>query len=197
MRGQRRTEQVLIKGEKRKGEAPGKPKIRRIVVGDVPLQRQIEGENGIRCHQALSRQKPYGLLCSGLPEHHGGQNRSVWNHRISAGPRSPSPRPLPRNFHHHGQLILPDAAARQHDEPTLHQIPQRFAKRSLLELVVHNVQHFLGPPWSLAGAPASPRHPPSPPLCKSPCFVNRRWGGAAAVNKNATLAHVAETPTLL
>src|SRR5680860_1586963 len=62
---------------------------------------------------------------------------------------------------------------------------------SLLELVVHNVQHFLGPPWSLAGAPASPRHPPSPPLCKSPCFVNRRWGGAAAANKNATLAHVA------
>src|SRR5680860_756964 len=50
---------------------------------------------------------------------------------------------LPRNFHHHGQLILPDAAARQHDEPSLHQIPQRFAKRSLLELVVHNVQHFL------------------------------------------------------
>src|SRR5680860_1716004 len=79
MRGQRRTEQVLIKGEKRKGEAPGKPKIRRIVVDDVPLQRQIEGENGIRCHQALTRQKPYGLLCSGLPEHHGCQNRGVWN----------------------------------------------------------------------------------------------------------------------
>src|SRR5665811_538715 len=33
--------------------------------------------------------------------------------------------------------------------------------------------------------------------CKSPCFVNQRWGGAAAVNKNATLAHVAETLTLL
>src|SRR5660397_233921 len=73
---------------------------------------------------------------------------------------------LPRNFHHHGQLILPDAAARQHDEPTLHQIPQRFAKRSLLELVVHNVQHFLapslGPPWGLAGAPASPQTPSFP-----------------------------------
>src|SRR5680860_1143446 len=80
-----RTEQVLIKGEKRKGEAPGKPKIGRIVVGDVPLQGQIEGENGIRCHQALSRQKPYGLFSSGLPEHHGCQNRSVCNHRVSAG----------------------------------------------------------------------------------------------------------------
>src|SRR5660397_57640 len=47
-----RTAQALSKGEKRNGEAPRKPKIRRIVVGDVPLQRQIEGKNGIRCHQA-------------------------------------------------------------------------------------------------------------------------------------------------
>src|SRR5680860_1286692 len=50
----------------------------------------------------------------------------------------------PRDFHHHGQLIRPDAAARQHDEPSLHQIPQRFTKRSLLHRLFHDAGH--GPP---------------------------------------------------